>query len=309
MTAVKPPDALTRAAALVNGQPDPLVPANQISGNIGPEVANVLMRGMSQNRDQRYPTAAGMRAALQGSGEVATLAGRSEAATVILPPASSATAATIAESAEPTPAASGETTVVQPRKRRGVPSWAIAASVGVLIGAIFLGSYVAYQRRRDAAVATPTSPTPQSSPAVAQPTQPETTTSVEPALSNTVNEAKKIESAGKRGESSARKTEAAVTNTQKSATQETAPTVPEPPNINATGQQASGLNNSNMFPDDVPGTGSAGRRRQAGTVVRKLPDGSTVLITPDGTRTIIMPDGTRRVLRPPVRRRQTPQTP
>ena len=86
MTAVKPPDALTRAAAMVNGQPDPLVPANEISSSIGPEVAGVLARAMSQNRDQRYPTAAAMREALKGTGEAATLMGRSEAATVILPP-------------------------------------------------------------------------------------------------------------------------------------------------------------------------------------------------------------------------------
>src|SRR5687767_2277900 len=85
MTGVKPPDALSRAAAMVNGQPDPLAPANSISGNIGSEVANVLARGMSQNRDQRFATAEGMRAALRGSAEVATLTGRSEAATVVLP--------------------------------------------------------------------------------------------------------------------------------------------------------------------------------------------------------------------------------
>src|SRR6267143_1103828 len=65
ITGVKPPDALTRAAALVNGQPDPLVPANEISAGVGPEVASVLARGMSQNRDQRYQTAAAMRAALK----------------------------------------------------------------------------------------------------------------------------------------------------------------------------------------------------------------------------------------------------
>src|SRR5882724_10255676 len=46
MTGLKPPDALTRAAALVNGQPDPLVPANEVSGSIGPEVASVLARAM-----------------------------------------------------------------------------------------------------------------------------------------------------------------------------------------------------------------------------------------------------------------------
>src|SRR5882762_9698854 len=75
MTAVKPPDALTRAAALVNGQPDPLLPAHEVVSAIGSEVAGVLARAMSQNRDQRYPTAAGMRAALMGTGEGATPTG------------------------------------------------------------------------------------------------------------------------------------------------------------------------------------------------------------------------------------------
>src|SRR5258705_6059991 len=83
LTGVKPPDALTRAAALVNGQPDPLVPANEVSANIGPQVASVLARAMSQNREQRFATAAEMRSALKETGEAATLTDRSEAATVI----------------------------------------------------------------------------------------------------------------------------------------------------------------------------------------------------------------------------------
>src|SRR5207253_1879371 len=36
MTGLKPPDALTRAAALVNGQPDPLVPADEVTASVGP---------------------------------------------------------------------------------------------------------------------------------------------------------------------------------------------------------------------------------------------------------------------------------
>ena len=52
LTAVRPPDALTRAAALVNAQPDPLLPANEVASGIGPEVAAVLARGMSQNRER-----------------------------------------------------------------------------------------------------------------------------------------------------------------------------------------------------------------------------------------------------------------
>src|SRR5580765_3334627 len=73
VTGVKPPDALTRAAAVVNGQEDPLQPANEINGSVGPQVARVLARAMSQNREQRFTTAAEMRLALKGSPEVATL--------------------------------------------------------------------------------------------------------------------------------------------------------------------------------------------------------------------------------------------
>src|SRR6267143_28805 len=58
MTGVKPPDALTRAGAMVNGQPDPLKPANEMTPSIGAPVAGVLARSLSQNRDQRYSTAA-----------------------------------------------------------------------------------------------------------------------------------------------------------------------------------------------------------------------------------------------------------
>src|SRR6185295_16273104 len=79
MTAVKPPDALSRAAAIVNGQDDPLRPANEINSSVGPDVA----RAMSQNREQRFSTAAEMRLALRGSPEVATLTGNAEAATVL----------------------------------------------------------------------------------------------------------------------------------------------------------------------------------------------------------------------------------
>ena len=39
-------------------------------------MASVLARAMSQNRDQRYATAAAMRAALNGTGEAATLIGQ-----------------------------------------------------------------------------------------------------------------------------------------------------------------------------------------------------------------------------------------
>src|SRR5256712_4183624 len=65
LTNVKPPDALSRAAAIVNGQPDPLAPANQVGGQVSAAVAAALSRGMSQKRDDRYASAALMREALR----------------------------------------------------------------------------------------------------------------------------------------------------------------------------------------------------------------------------------------------------
>jgi eukaryotic-like serine/threonine-protein kinase len=65
MTNVKPPDALSRASALVNGLPDPLPLANEVSSHVSPSVAAVLNKGMSQKRDDRFATATAMRDALQ----------------------------------------------------------------------------------------------------------------------------------------------------------------------------------------------------------------------------------------------------
>src|SRR5688572_25295456 len=80
MTGVKPPDALTRAAALVNAEKDPLLPANEVNPAISPHIAAVLARGMSQNRERRYSSASAMRAALKDSEGATTNVERTEAA-------------------------------------------------------------------------------------------------------------------------------------------------------------------------------------------------------------------------------------
>lgn len=313
MTGVKPPDALTRAAALVNGQPDPLIPANAISGAIGPEVASVLARGMSQNRDQRFATAAGMRAALQGSGEVATLAGRAEAATVILPQAATKSRGTSAADPKLTAAPTGETTVVQtPTRRSGVPSWAIAAGVLVLIGAV-VGGFFALQRLNNSTAAQPAA-TALESPSAA-PTQPAKIVSIEPANSNTASEAKQSERTVQRSESSARKTESAPKSTPNLAERGTnytiVPVTPTAPNTSTPGQGNRRFDRvePDIFLGEVPGTGNVNRRRrQGGIVFRTLQDGTRVMMAPDGTRTFISPDGTQRVVPPPVRRRNVPSS-
>jgi len=65
LTGVKPPDALTRAAALVQSRPDPLRPANEVHWAIGSEIAAILDRAMAQNADDRYASASEFRNALR----------------------------------------------------------------------------------------------------------------------------------------------------------------------------------------------------------------------------------------------------
>jgi hypothetical protein len=311
MTGVKPPDALTRAAAMVNGLPDPLTPANAISGNIGSQVASVLARGMSQNRDQRFATAAGMRAALHGSEEVATLAGKSEAATVVLPtpfttPSEAATR--IDPNAKPT-AMPGETTVVQTpvgRNRRIAP-WAFAAAAVILLGGVVV-AYYGYQHGKNSADAAAPAAN-QEGAAAAQPTQ-ESQATTGAAIAPASAEAK-VDTAGQRNDSNPKRSESAAKPTQKIAedpTHATHPTVPAPPNIETppTNQKATAEPNVNVGDQATQDLGVFRRRRQGEVLIRTLPDGTKVMMTPDGRRSVILPDGTRRVLRPGVKPRRLP---
>ena len=65
MTGVTPAEALTRATAVLNGHPDPLLPANEIHQQVTPAVAEVISKAMAQNASQRPQTASAMREALR----------------------------------------------------------------------------------------------------------------------------------------------------------------------------------------------------------------------------------------------------
>jgi len=65
LTGVKPPDALSRASALIQGQPDPLRPANEVHWAIGSEISGILNRAMAQNAADRYASASEFRDALR----------------------------------------------------------------------------------------------------------------------------------------------------------------------------------------------------------------------------------------------------
>ena len=73
-TNTPPEDALTRAMAVLNHQPDPLVPADAVATSIPPGVAAILQIAMSLNASSRPASAAAMREMLRDHESYAGLA-------------------------------------------------------------------------------------------------------------------------------------------------------------------------------------------------------------------------------------------
>jgi hypothetical protein len=78
LTGIKPPDAMVRAAAVVNGGPDPLRPADQIHEAVGPEIAAILTRALAQKPEDRYTNANEFREALRRMGRTRAGEGKVE---------------------------------------------------------------------------------------------------------------------------------------------------------------------------------------------------------------------------------------
>jgi len=64
-----PVDALARASAKVNDEPDPLARASDINPDVPPSVAAILHQAMAQNANQRPPTAVALRDSLREAGK------------------------------------------------------------------------------------------------------------------------------------------------------------------------------------------------------------------------------------------------
>lgn len=309
MTGVKPPDALTRAASLVNGQPDPLVPANEITAAIGPQVAGVLGRAMSQNRDQRYPNAAGMRAALNGTGEVATLVGKTEAATVLFEQPATTLAGTVSPTEAETAIKRGETTVVRspsgPAGQSRVAPWAIGAAAFVLFGVLCVAFY-AYQHRNGLTAAGNSSEQVNVNSVTVQPSPVDQAANAP--SSGSVSDARRdaVATHPDATPEPAKKNEKAAKNSEKAADKQAdkggAPPVPDvsgqdppvkPPDMPA---------DSELFiPNPSRPPGKNGDRQLGIPSTRYLRDGTQIMTLADGTRIVTMPDGTKRVLRPGAR--------
>ena len=68
LTGTRPVDAVTREAALLRDQPDPLKRADEIHPQVGSELAEILHRAMAPNPEDRYATAKDFREVLRQVG-------------------------------------------------------------------------------------------------------------------------------------------------------------------------------------------------------------------------------------------------
>lgn len=78
LTGIKPPDAMVRAAAVVNEGADPLRPADQIHEAVGPEIAAILNKALAQKPEERYSNANEFREALRRMGRTRSGVGKVE---------------------------------------------------------------------------------------------------------------------------------------------------------------------------------------------------------------------------------------
>ena len=308
MTGVKPPDALTRAAALVNGQPDPLALASVANPAVSPDLDSFLSKAMAQNRDQRYATAADMRKDLHAANRVATVVDRGEAQTVLFPASAASTVATpTATVAGRQTVPVGETTVVRPvAERRRILPW-VASGAAVLLLACGVLAFLAIQNRNGSVVQAPLSPetTATATPSVA-PT-PDDEAQAQAEEEKKTEEEKPNEPVAKKPEKAQRPDEqkqAREADKARVEAEANAPTHSDPdvdPQIPA-----------------PPGTPAFPRSRKpttrvlpGGVTIRNFPDGSQIITMPDGTRVFVTSDGRRSVLNPrrAPRRQQPPPTP
>jgi serine/threonine protein kinase len=333
ITNVKPPDALSRAGAIVNGQPDPLPPANRVTNQVSPAVAAVLNKGLSQKRDDRFESANAMRDALKLAAEhplgaaetVLTGAANdpisagivaSEQATVVVgdqtrPMASEARTLVGADATNVRAANSaGETATLVQSASPGKSSrtWLAAALLLVLIvGAA--GGFYAYRVRRQAhQTAAPTSENP------VQPAEPNQSpiTSVSAQTDSTKPNDSKDE---KKVDSSQR------TVTSKQAAEKTEPNKTEPnktekeqpSNLPATAHDADRKSDRNTNTGPPPPSSDPARNQQGpghppgtgGTPsVKTLPNGTRIVTQPDGTRIVTGPKGVTRVIPPGEKRKR-----
>ena len=290
MTGVKPPDALSRAAALVNGQPDPLVRASAANSAVAPELDHVLSKAMAQNRDQRYPTASDMQKAFRSSAQAETVVDRGEAQTMLFPPPPSTVAVptqTVAASPQTVP--TGETTVVRRGAPRRILPIALSAVVVVLVACGVFGFYMLQNRSEQSTVE---APKPIESPAaVVESPTPDTSAALSPAPAPTKHE--------RASRTEERKAPTAQTQQRRAET-----------DAEVHAEREVDVDVNVPTPPGVPGsTRIETKRMRNGVVIRTFPDGTQIITTKEGMRVLVTKDGEKKVLNPPRPNRRRPVPP
>lgn len=306
LTGIKPPDALTRAAAIVNGQPDPLQNPNEANATVDPAVAAVLQKAMSQNREQRYRSAAEMQKALTSTDQAPTVSSRAEAATVLFPPARTVAPSPTQITGEPTvakqrTAVSGETTVLRTTKetpRRGFSPVLIVIGIVAALG-ICTAAFFAFQRRTVSGPTQVVTASPENLPT----TNPSPEASKNDSSSGERAAAQQEKAAAEQAEKAAAADKQATKAAKAKNTEKRASTTDkreEDVTVTDEGEHKKG---AVPEPPEVPDTDESTpptrrprvKRFPGGVVIRYFPDGSQLITTPDGGRVLISPNGKRRV--------------
>jgi serine/threonine protein kinase len=331
MTNVKPPDALSRAAAIVNGQTDPLVPASEVTA-VSPAIASALAKGMSQNRAERFASAADMRQALRTAAtepmrEAPTLTGG--AATPVVAGTLSSEdrtkvvgASTQVEGSEARTLVAAETTNVPTRAqagervtaarasskgRRGRPWLAAAVLLMLIVGGA--GAFYAYRKRQQ--------PAQPNTGASANPAQPSQSAAQGTESNKSVTQVNPAQEEGKKPAQTANQKPRPDTTTERAAVTRSKPkAAPEPAKTTKSAgdrpthdaeRERDRAREQNIPPvtpvspnfdpfknqPHPPGAG-AGQLPN----VRTMPNGTKVITQPDGTRILVMPNGATRVIPP-----------
>jgi hypothetical protein len=327
LTNVKPPDALSRAGALVNGQPDPLPPANRVASQVSTAVANVLSKSMSQKRDDRFASAVLMREAFRLASTSSAELG--DAATVLVTSAATSSGGSTVATDKSTKLKGGQTkafgneaqtliagdaTEVRGAPERGETVTAVRAASGargsrrwlpaallLLVIASGAGAFFVYRARHNQAQnPTPVSPSPAPTiQAEATPSPANANSESGTAVKTTEpkSERSKVESTVQRATTTKPSTEKSTTSTP--AQNENA--IAHDPNHGSDrGRSPAGPLPTPYDPGrNVPGRQPGHPPRVNETPgVRTFPNGTKVVTQPDGTRVVTMPNGTTRVFPP-----------
>lgn len=148
LTNSMPVDATSRAVALINHEPDPLLPADQLNPDVPPAIAALLQQALAQKASERPATAADMRDALRNADTSFVPIERREWSEPSEPSEPFEDYAYEADSATEI-ATKARTTV---RMQRGPAGWLTVRRMGMIaaIPVLLAGGSLAYVATRDA---------------------------------------------------------------------------------------------------------------------------------------------------------------